>query len=253
MKFNELEKKGIEGFLKGLTVKSVSYDNEDTFKVIASTGKKDRDWEVLDSKWWDFDDYLNNPVIVANHDYKVENIVWKATSIYMENNKLIVEWVFSKTEKGIMFNKLYNEWFLKGVSVWYITKEIDPLNSSVILKQELIELSFVAVPCNPEAISLDKKDLEKYTKEGWLRINTTEELDDKKKEEEKEEGEKESDIIIKKLEKVSNALNDMNEKIQSLEKSQEEQKENTETRDVKVDENIEEIIKKSIKETFGTI
>jgi hypothetical protein len=34
---------------------------------------------------------MKNPVIIANHIYKVENIIGKATSVYVEDNKLIVE------------------------------------------------------------------------------------------------------------------------------------------------------------------
>jgi hypothetical protein len=34
---------------------------------------------------------MKNPVIIANHVYKIENIVGKATSIYVKDNQLIIE------------------------------------------------------------------------------------------------------------------------------------------------------------------
>jgi hypothetical protein len=34
---------------------------------------------------------MKNPVIIANHIYKVENIIGKATNVYMQDDKLIVE------------------------------------------------------------------------------------------------------------------------------------------------------------------
>jgi hypothetical protein len=34
---------------------------------------------------------MKNPVIIANHVYKIENIVGKATSIYVMDNQLIIE------------------------------------------------------------------------------------------------------------------------------------------------------------------
>jgi hypothetical protein len=34
-------------------------------------------------------------------------------------------------------------------------------NRKIIEKAELLEVSFVAIPCNPNAVSLDKKILEK--------------------------------------------------------------------------------------------
>ena len=33
---------------------------------------------------------MKNPVIIANHIYKIENIVGKATSIYVKENQLII-------------------------------------------------------------------------------------------------------------------------------------------------------------------
>lgn len=44
---------------------------------------------------------------------------------------------------------------LKAVSVGFIVKERDPANFSIITQAELLEVSFVAVPANPNAISLD--------------------------------------------------------------------------------------------------
>jgi hypothetical protein len=34
---------------------------------------------------------MKNPVIIANHIYKIENIVGKATDIYVDNNQLVIE------------------------------------------------------------------------------------------------------------------------------------------------------------------
>jgi hypothetical protein len=34
---------------------------------------------------------MKNPVIIANHIYKIENIVGKATSIYVKDHQLIIE------------------------------------------------------------------------------------------------------------------------------------------------------------------
>jgi hypothetical protein len=40
---------------------------------------------------WDIKNYLKNPVILSDHRYEVESIVGKATKIYVEDSKLIVE------------------------------------------------------------------------------------------------------------------------------------------------------------------
>lgn len=48
---------------------------------------------------------------------------------------------------------------VKTVSVGFIPKQRQEENRRIITNAELLELSFVAVPCNPEALSLDQKEL----------------------------------------------------------------------------------------------
>ena len=137
-----------------------------TFKVVASTEDSDRSWEIIKASGWDYTNFMKNPVIIANHVYKIENIVGKATSIYVKDNQLIIEWVFSESNPlGKLLADLYEEWMVKTVSVWFIPKSRDESNKRIITNAELLELSFVAVPCNPNALSLDQKSL---LKEFWL-------------------------------------------------------------------------------------
>nr|DAT17472.1 MAG TPA: prohead serine protease [Caudoviricetes sp.] len=50
---------------------------------------------------------------------------------------------------------------VKTVSVGFIPKQRQEDNRRIITSAELLELSFVAVPCNPNALSLDQKQLMK--------------------------------------------------------------------------------------------
>ena len=130
------------------------------FRVVASTEDSDRAWEIIKANWWDYKNFMKNPVIIANHVYKIENIVGKATSIYVMDNQLIIEWVFSESNPlWKLLADLYDEWMVKTVSVWFIPKSRDESNKRIITSAELLELSFVAVPCNPNALSLDQKQL----------------------------------------------------------------------------------------------
>lgn len=136
------------------------------FRVIASTEDSDRAWEIIKADWWDYKNFMKNPVIIANHVYKIENIVGKATSIYVMDNQLIIEWVFSEANPlWKLLADLYDEWMVKTVSVWFIPKARDESNKRIIINAELLELSFVAVPCNPNALSLDQKQL---LEENWM-------------------------------------------------------------------------------------
>ena len=147
-----------------------------SFKVVASDETVDRAGEVIKVSWRELNNFMKNPVIIANHQYKVENIIWKATDIFVENEKLVVEWVFATTELAQDVRKLYDGGFIKTVSVWFIPKERDQHNSSIITKAELLEVSFVPVPCNPNALSLWKEFVEEMISK-WLIIKEEEHID----------------------------------------------------------------------------
>lgn len=183
------------------------------FKVIASSEDLDRSWEIIKLDGWDATNYQKNPVILANHSYRVEDIVWKMTKIYKEWKNLIVEWVFTeKTEMWKTCKELYNTGFLKTVSVGFIVKQRQEEDKKIIEKAELLEVSFVAVPCNPHAVSLDKKILEKWF-ELWILEKEVSDLT-----EFWELSEKELEIVSKFTEKIEN----LEKRIDSLEKTQQE-------------------------------
>ena len=47
---------------------------------------------------------MKNPVIIANHVYKIENSVGKATSIYVKDNQLIIAKNFENYELSLKGN-----------------------------------------------------------------------------------------------------------------------------------------------------
>lgn len=142
------------------------------FRVIASTEDTDRSGEIIKADGWDYEYFMKNPVILANHIYKIENIVGKATRIGVEDGKLIIEGVFSKSNPlGVLLADLYDEGMVKTVSVGFIPKQRQEDNRRIITSAELLELSFVAVPCNPEALSLDQKELmQKGIEAGLIKV-----------------------------------------------------------------------------------
>lgn len=168
-----------------------------TFRVIASTEDSDRSWEIIKAWWWDYSNFMKNPVIIANHIYKIENIVGKATDIYVKDNQLIIEWVFSEANPlGKLLADLYDEWMVKTVSVWFIPKNRDESNKRIITESELLELSFVAVPCNPNALSLDQKQL---LEENWM-------IDEVKEEQNEEDSETSNKEILSTLNDIKSLL-----------------------------------------------
>lgn len=124
-----------------------------TFEVVASTEGTDRDGEVLIQAGLDMKNYLLNPVILFGHDYHSLPI-GKATAIEQRDGKTIIRGVFASKEANPLAEQvfqLYKEGILKAVSVGFIAKRYDGMK---ITESELLELSFVPVPANPEALSV---------------------------------------------------------------------------------------------------
>lgn len=127
---------------------------EGEFEVVATTDGVDRDGEIIRVEGWKFENYMKNPIILWGHNYyELECIIGAATEIKVESGKVIIKGVFANTESGQLARQLYDDGILKAVSVGFI-----PLmrEGNVITEAELLELSFVSVPANPDAITLAK-------------------------------------------------------------------------------------------------
>jgi len=127
------------------------------FRVVASTEATDRQGEVIKVNGWDIKNYMNNPVILWAHDI-MGLPIGKATAVEkdVENGQLVVEGEFAPEGTHPLADqaqKLYEAEMLQTVSVGFIPVERD---GSIITKSELLELSFVPVPANPEALALRK-------------------------------------------------------------------------------------------------
>lgn len=127
-----------------------------TFKVVASTSSRDRHGESILQNGWKLENYLKNPVILADHNWSIEKLVGRARNISFEGEQMIIEGEFADTTLGREVKYLYEAGFLKAVSVGLIPRTYDAQDSSIITSAELLELSFVTIPANPEALSLMK-------------------------------------------------------------------------------------------------
>lgn len=140
---------------------------------IASTESFDRDGESIKQAGWDLSNFKQNPVLLVGHNYQ-EFPVGKATDIYVENGKLLFKAVFSEsTQKAKEAYQLVKEGILSAFSVGFIPREYDNNDASIITKAELLEISLVPVPANPEAVVLAKSftgenEIAKYIVKNFL-------------------------------------------------------------------------------------
>jgi len=151
--------------------------------VIASTGCIDRHGDSVNPNGWLLDNYMkNNPAVLISHDYY--NLpVGKCVRAWAENNELHMNLqITAATEEGNKVWALIQDGCLNSVSVGFMVKKwgVSGQDDYTIMEQELLEVSWVAVPANPEAKVTDKnfkakvEDLEKIIKEKGVKAEVIE-------------------------------------------------------------------------------
>ena len=130
-----MKKQFIEGVLKL---------KDNLVSVIASSDTKDRDGDVLNPQGWKLERFKQNPVILWSHRPDLLPI-GKAPNAYIQDNQLIVDVEFAEHEFAQEVKKLVNDGYINTTSVGFM-----PLDDKG-QENELLEVSFVNVPSNPDA------------------------------------------------------------------------------------------------------
>lgn len=144
--------------------------------VVGSTNVLDRMGDVITQDGWVLDNYTKNPVILWGHNVKEERPpIGKALKVWVDGKqqrtkKLMFQVKFDLQDSfaAEIFRKV-KDGFINTVSVGFLPTEWEemdkgqgPFGGRKYTKQELLELSFVPVPANPEAIvalrSLSQED-----------------------------------------------------------------------------------------------
>lgn len=169
-------------------VKSVNEDG--TITVVASDETVDRHGETIKVDGWDLKNFKKNAVMLVSHNWS-DLPIGKWLKPRVEENKLLMDAKFSETSsKATEVLNLVKEGILNTVSVGLIVKERDEKDPSVITKAELLEVSWVSLPANPNAMALA---LAKGMKFGLF------DEDDKPKEEDKPKKEAKKEVDVEKL------------------------------------------------------
>jgi HK97 family phage prohead protease len=131
---------------------------------VVATGNTNRNGWQLNSQGWEFANYLNNPVMLWAHD-DTKLPVAKAEKVWVDGDALKVVALF--TPAGFSgFNdaifECYQQKFLNAVSAGWIPLEYEFIEDTqgwriMCSRQELVEISFVPVPAEPNALRLAAK------------------------------------------------------------------------------------------------
>lgn len=196
-------------------------------EMIGSTEDFDRVGDRMFMNGVVLDNYLKNPIILPNHDYHSQAI-GKSLSVTVVGSKLIFKIQFADTELGREWFYLYANKFMNASSIGFIGLEYKPNSEGGydFLKWELLELSLVTVPCNPNAIQRAYED-KKISKALFDLINKNNEgdTDDMKVEEVQKLIDKAVDEKVKALETKHSTemtakvkeIEDLNDKVKELE------------------------------------
>ena len=152
-------------------IKELPEEDTGSFRVIMSTSDQDRQGESVDQDGLDFSNYLNNPVVLWAHDYETLPI-GICTGISKQGNQTIAEGRFAPADANPFaqqVRRLYELGYQRAVSVGFIPKEVDENGNTT--NGEVLEFSFVPIPANPYALTLNmikssSLDLEMLTAKG---------------------------------------------------------------------------------------
>jgi HK97 family phage prohead protease len=130
------------------------------YQFMISTDGVDRQNEIVDAAGWDFSNWLKNPVILDSHKLdSIDDIIGKGIGLPVRvNNGWAIDIEFADTARGQLARKLVDAGMLRSVSVGFRSLKRVPEKGIVRhVKQELLEVSLVAVPANPEAVRIKGK------------------------------------------------------------------------------------------------
>ena len=135
---------------------------------VASTDIVDRCDDIVDQATWKLDNYNNNPVVLVDHEYEAGCVVGRGAVTVVDGVGLVLDVVkWSRKPEAVNVMNDVEDGILSAVSVGFAPGRMvmrrdlpdgDPRKSDgygcVYYDCELLEVSIVAVPANPQALAV---------------------------------------------------------------------------------------------------
>jgi len=137
-------------------------DNARAFTFVFSDESVDRYGDVIQARGWQLDNFNANPIALFGHDAgSVENVIGAAKNVRVAGDKLVGDIEFMPGDVNpnadAVFQMVKGGW-LKTVSVgfapleWKAAKDKSRPGGVDFVRQELLEISIVPIPANPNAL-----------------------------------------------------------------------------------------------------
>jgi len=133
-----------------------------TVSFVFSDGSVDRMGDTIAASGWDLTNFKANPIAIFGHDAgAVENVMGRAKNVRVSGSRLLGDIEFMAGEinpRAEAVFQMLKAGFLKSVSVGFQpiewTRSTDPKRPQGVdfKKQELLEISIVPIPANPNAL-----------------------------------------------------------------------------------------------------
>ncbi len=152
---------GLVRFGDSLVTGSASYEaeaaeEERSLVVTLSTGDRDRHGDVLDPAGVELGNFRRNPVVLFSHRHDLP-AVGKALWVRSLPGRIVAKVAFARTQLGEELYLLYSRGYMKAWSVGFTPVEWERIDGEKrgvrVTRWELLEVSAVPVPANPEALS----------------------------------------------------------------------------------------------------
>lgn len=137
-------------------------DDSRVVTFVFSDNTVDRYGDTIDARGWVLDNFRANPVALFGHDAEsVENVIGRAKNLRVDGNRLIGDIEFmeaSVNPNAEIVYQMVKAGFLNTVSVgfapleWKLTSDKNRPGGVDFKKQELLEISIVPIPANPNAL-----------------------------------------------------------------------------------------------------
>ncbi len=139
-------------------IKAVNKDRREILHLI-TTGATDRMGDVVEPGGAFLENFLKNPIVVANHDYHIESVIGKATALEVREDGILARTAFRDTPLADAAFRLTTEglggWSIGFRSLEHIVMRDDKGGFKGIRfkKWELLEYSSVVIPANQDVVN----------------------------------------------------------------------------------------------------
>jgi HK97 family phage major capsid protein/HK97 family phage prohead protease len=141
----------------------LAYQGKDPWTFVASTEAVDRYGDIIVADGWDLRNFKKNPIALWQHNASQPIGNWE--DVRVEDGALIARLNMVKPGVSViadMLRGMIEQRVLRAVSVGFMPLKAEPIMDAKgnptgglrFLKSELLEISVVSVPANPEALSV---------------------------------------------------------------------------------------------------